>query len=220
MGKRISLPDGRQLDMDVFIEWRPWLWREPVLAALGDLRWLHGKRVLDLGCRYGRMTAFFALCGAEAVGVDLHAEGLTRASEIARQWQVQDRTRFIAYDGNPAALTEGPFDLIFTKSVLISIPNLEEFLASIHTALAPDGRIVFVENVRGGAAAMWLRRNVIHRGRGKYLDRYHGITRAQIPLFQRQFDEILIRRRRCVIYTITGRKHATHGPIENHPACR
>ena len=214
MGKRILL-DGRRVDVDAFIEWRPWLWREPVLEALGDIRSLAGKRVLDLGCRYGRMTVLFALRGAYAVGVDTYAEGLTRAAEFARQWQVEDRTRFIAYDGNLAALGEGQFDLIFTKSVLWSIPNLADMLEQIDAALAPDGRIAFVENVRGGSAVMWLRRYVIHRGRGAYLDRYHGITRAQAPLFQRQFDEVMIRRRRFAIYTITGRKRATHGPIES-----
>ncbi len=220
MGKMIPLPDGRQVDMDAFIEWRPWLWREPVLEALGDLRWLTGKRVLDLGCRYGRMTAFFALCGADAVGVDMYEEGLTRAAETARQWQVQDRTRFIAYKGNPATLEEGPFDLIFTKSVLLSIRNLAEILEQIDAVLAPNGRVAFVENVRGGAAAMWLRRNVIHRGRGAYLDRYHGITREQTLLFNRQFDDVMVRRRRCMIYTITGRKCTTDGPIDNPAPCR
>ena len=220
MGKRIPLPDGRRVDVDTFIEWRPWLWREAVLEALGDLNGLAGKSVLDLGCRYGRMTVFFALCGADAVGVDTYAEGLTRAAEFARQWQVEDRTRFIAYDGNPDALGEGPFDLIFTKSVLWSIPNLAEILEQIDSALAPNGRIAFVENVRGGSGVMWLRRNVIHRGRGAYLDRYHGITREQIPLFQRQFDDVMVRRRRFMIYTITGRKRTTHGSIENHAPCR
>lgn len=220
MGKTIPLPDGRRVDVDAFIEWRPWLWREPVVDALGDLRSLIGKRVLDLGCRYGRMTTLFALCGADAVGVDPYAKGLTRAAEIARQWNVEDRTRFIAYDGNLAALGEGPFDLIFTKSVLWSIPNLAEMLEQIDAALAPDGRIAFVENVRGGSAVMWLRRNVIHRGRGAYLDHYHGITRQQTPLFERRFDDVRVRRRRCMIFTITGRKRTPHGSIENHAPCR
>jgi hypothetical protein len=41
MSRTITLKDGRRLDLDYFVEWRPWLWRRPVLNALaflGDLR--------------------------------------------------------------------------------------------------------------------------------------------------------------------------------------
>jgi 2-polyprenyl-3-methyl-5-hydroxy-6-metoxy-1,4-benzoquinol methylase len=47
---------------------------EPLVEILhqhGDLESIEGLRVLDLGCGFGALTAFFAARGASVTGVDL-----------------------------------------------------------------------------------------------------------------------------------------------------
>lgn len=43
---------------------------------------MNDGKVLDLGCGYGRDTAFFARQGYEVIGVDFSEEGIRKASEL------------------------------------------------------------------------------------------------------------------------------------------
>lgn len=204
MRRKIAIRDGRLLDLSYFVEWRPYLWARPVSRALRFLGDLAGQRVLEIGGRSGRMSSLFALLGAE---VTMLEKGSTeRARAEAAKWGVADRIRLISTDNGWPQVRGETFDVVFTKSVLWSIADLDAFIAQIDRHLAAKGRAVFLENVRGGRFVSWLRDSVVHRGRASWLPEYHGITTEHLDLFRRRFDRIQIRRHCWFVYEIAGYK--------------
>lgn len=202
-----SLPGDNPRELDYFIEWRPYLWRRPVHQALKYLGDLHGRRVLELGGRSGRMTSLFALRGAQVTMVE--RAPLEAAKAEVDKWGLADRVRMIRTQGGLEDLAGETFDVIFTKSVLWSVEHLGGLLDIFQTLLAPGGQVAFVENHRGSPALFWVRRNILHRGRFDYENRYFGITPSQIPLFRERFDDLQVRRHRYFVYTICGQKSAS-----------
>jgi hypothetical protein len=67
-----------------------------------------GDAVLDLGCGEGRDSVFFARLGAVVTGVDLSAEGLTKARRLARAHGVRGRW---VHGSMTSAIPAGAFDL-------------------------------------------------------------------------------------------------------------
>jgi hypothetical protein len=49
MKHTITTVGGRKLDLEYFVEWRPYLWLTPVIHALEFLGDLRNKRVLEIG---------------------------------------------------------------------------------------------------------------------------------------------------------------------------
>jgi len=98
------------------------------------------------------------------------------------------------------------FDMIFTKSVLVTIRDLAPFLGALDGLLADGGRVAFLENWRGGPLLQWARRNVVHRGRFEWEDRYHGVRDDQVPLFRSAFAAVDARRPRFLVWSILGSK--------------
>ncbi len=134
-----------------FVEWGGRNWEMLLRHALsngvgGDLR---GKRVLEIGFRSGKMSSLFALMGADVVGLEVRPKPTRKARKEAETWGVGDHTLFVRYDGNLDAIRDESFDLIFTKSVLVVLPDMESFLAKLREKLKPGGRCLFLENGLG-----------------------------------------------------------------------
>lgn len=197
---------GTALDLSYFVQWRPWLWEEPVRRAMNFLSPLSGRRVLEVGGYCGRMSCFMAVQGAQVTMIDRTIS--ESAQEEVRKWNVSDRVRLIQTGGGMEALSGQTFDAIFTKSVLWSIEHLGDFLKQLDRHLAPGGRVAFVENYRGNSLLMWLRSHVIHRGNFNRENRYFGICPSQFDLFRDIFQDVQIRRHRFLVYSITGRKRS------------
>jgi SAM-dependent methyltransferase len=170
-----------------FVHWRPRLWGPAVRWLLGDAARFRGKRVLEIGSRTGRMACLFGLLGAEVLGVDLPGVSLDGARREAERWGVGDRVRFLNYDGDPATLPEGKFDFVFTKSVLVLIPDRERFLPALAARMRESGELLAAENVAGGPVLNFLRRAVIHRGR-EFVKRSHGVDPAFLAAVDSAFD--------------------------------
>ena len=81
----------QQLDLDYFVHWRPYLWREPVRRMLNFLGDLHGKRLLHIGDTPGRMTSYFAMSGAYVTLADPNPRRHPRAREMGHQGEGQCR---------------------------------------------------------------------------------------------------------------------------------
>ncbi len=159
-----------------FVHWRPRLWVPPVRRLLGDPARFRGKRVLDVGCRTGRMSCLFGLLGAEVLGVDLPGVSLEPARQQAADFGVCDQVQFANYNGDPATLTEGDFDFVFTKSVLVMIPELRRFLTALAPKLKPSGELLAAENLASGWVMHLLRRLIIHRHRdASFMDGVHCV---------------------------------------------
>jgi 2-polyprenyl-3-methyl-5-hydroxy-6-metoxy-1,4-benzoquinol methylase len=161
-----------------FVEWRPRLWAPAIRWLLGDPARFQGKKVLEVGCRDGRMSSLFGLLGAEVLGVDLPDVCLKSARLEAAAAGVGNRVRFQNYNGDPDSLRETEFDFVFSKSTLIMISDLKSFVAALSTKLKPGGELLLAENLAGGFMMQLIRR-VVHRRRGKLLlDRIHGLDPA------------------------------------------
>jgi len=137
-------------------------WENLLRYAIQNLGDLHGKTVLEVGPRFGKMSSCFALLGAHVVGIDTNAAYLKQAEEEGKRWDIQSSVSFFYYDGNLDhcnTLNQLEFDLIFTKSVLVLLGNpLSEFLQKLDKYLKPSGRCVFLENRHGGLVFSLLRR--------------------------------------------------------------
>lgn len=162
--------------LDYFAEWGNPIWSEYIRYAVKNYVGAENfkdKSLLDVGTRYGKMSAFFALLGCRVTGADILTAPLAKARNEAEKFGVSNRINFVVYDGNPDIFDDDSFDFIFTKSVLVMLPDLNDFLIILKRKLKPGGRIISVENGRGSFVINLLRR-FKHRSwdykRAKYFD--------------------------------------------------
>jgi SAM-dependent methyltransferase len=162
---------------------------------------LEAAELLEIGTRYGKLACFFSLMGARVTAVDVRAEPLVAAREEARKWKVQPR--FLEYDGNLDVFPDCSFDVVFTKSVLVVVPELEGFLRKISAKLRPGGRIIFLENGKGGC--LHVLRFLRHRSRELSERRY--FSEAEVGLVQSVFGSVVVKRKLFPpVYLFMGRK--------------
>lgn len=148
-------------NIEYFVEWGARPWRDFTCHALQKcigIENIAGKEVLEIGTRYGKIATLFALLGANVTGIDLYEDFLKKAKDEAIKHNVSDRVNFIQYDGDLDLLEEESFDIIFTKSVLVVIPELEDFLKTASRKLKVGGKIVFIENGYGNFILHSLRK--------------------------------------------------------------
>jgi SAM-dependent methyltransferase len=175
-------------NLGYFVEWgaKPWeKFTHYALSKCIGINNLIGKDVLEIGSRYGKMATLFALLGANVTGIDLYDEFLRTARDEAAKHNVSDRTKFIKYDGDLDLFADESFDIIFTKSVLVVVPELESFLITLGKKLKPDGKIVFIENGYGNIF-LHLLRKYKHKKYDYSNVNYFG--KNDIRLFKRLFD--------------------------------
>lgn len=94
-----------------------------------------GRRVLDLGCRFGALTAFYAK-GNNVVGVDIDREALVHAAEglgIETVWADLD---------DPLPFADDEFDVVVIGEVLEHIREPQRLLGEARRVLQTDGRLV------------------------------------------------------------------------------
>ncbi len=150
------------------------------------------------------MATLFAMHGATVVGIDIARDFEEAATAEASHRGVADRVRFLVDDGRLSSVYGEQFDVVFTKSVLVVIPDRPEYLQRIWDVLRPGGRLVAIENGRGGLVAALLR-----RARRTPWDhrRIAYLADRDIEEFSAIFTPILIRRRRMPpIWLFVGRR--------------
>jgi protein-L-isoaspartate O-methyltransferase len=172
---RIVTPAGRSLELEYFV------WGGPPVISLVKRAIeivgtdLTGRRVLDVGYGHGHMSCLFALLGAQVVGVDTHDAARTEALAQAERWGVSNRVTFSVYSGNPEEIDQAPFDIAFTKSVLLLIDGLEVFLRALSTKLLAHGQVAFIENGFHNSLSI-LSRRIVHWVRGNQATDYPGVA--------------------------------------------
>jgi SAM-dependent methyltransferase len=193
--------------LDYFTEWGGHAWNRLTRIGIADYLGgnLENQHVLELGFRYGRMSCLFALLGARVTALEIHPQFLELARAEARRFGVESQIEFLLYDGTPENLPEQSYDVIFSKSVLILIKDLPDFLTGIEQRLAVHGKVVFIENGLGGPLLRFARR-IKHYGRWDYTEADY-ITKEQIDLVRSLFDiERLVHTRIPPIYLFCGTK--------------
>jgi 2-polyprenyl-3-methyl-5-hydroxy-6-metoxy-1,4-benzoquinol methylase len=178
-------------DLDYALEWRQNLWRPTVRWLLGDVRRFEGMRVLELGCRRGRMTCYFASLGAYCDGADVDSRPLEVAREEADRWNVAERTNFIHVSPDLSELAAEKYDFIFTKSVLIMMGQLDLSLERIASLLKPNGEYLAAENSSGGLLLFLYRQLMWHTRPAA--SSFSGLNKQSIEQFHKYFQTVTYR---------------------------
>src|SRR5215467_5232058 len=116
---------------------------DSVSAALLDLLGpVAGLRVLDIACGHGRLTRELARRGAEAVGIDVSGNLLSKARE--REQDEPLGIRYVHADvTTPGSLDDRQFDKVTCSFGLSDIDNLDGAIATVSLALRPGGQFAF-----------------------------------------------------------------------------
>ena len=161
--KTITL-DALPEPLDYFTEWGASSWTKMLEKGIGELNGnLEGRRVLEIGCRRGRVSSLFAMLGAEVVGVDVSSQHLEEARAEAVRWGVEDRVTIQKCSPMLEELEPSSFDLVFAKSVLVMVQPLPPLIDRIKELLVPDGRVLFIENGTGSLPIRLARRVRHHK---------------------------------------------------------
>jgi 2-polyprenyl-3-methyl-5-hydroxy-6-metoxy-1,4-benzoquinol methylase len=191
--------------LDYCLEWRAWLWRKAAITLLAPFERFKGKRVLEVGARFGKMSCLLASAGATVTGMDVAADAIEKARLEAARWGVEDRVRFAAYDGDGRNLPPGPFDVIFSKSVLVLIrkDRLPDLLSQLRSRLAPDGAGLFLENANNWFLDL-LRKHVVHRREKKWDTVHWGFYPANLSIVETAFGPLRVQRFNSIVWAIRG----------------
>jgi SAM-dependent methyltransferase len=93
-----------------------------------------GRRVLDLGCRYGALTRAYVE-GNEVVGVDVDREALAEAAKLGIEtvWADVDE---------PLPFADSTFDVVVAGELLEHVRSPDAVVAEARRLLRADGRVV------------------------------------------------------------------------------
>jgi SAM-dependent methyltransferase len=93
-----------------------------------------GRRVLDLGCRYGALTQAYAR-GNEVTGVDVDREALVEAAKLGidTQWADVDE---------PLPFADASFDVVVAGELLEHVRDPARLIAEARRVLRPGGQLV------------------------------------------------------------------------------
>lgn len=102
-----------------------------------------GKKILDLGCGKGLMSAYLAKQGAHVVGVDIGSDLVAFANQVAHGNNV--RCKFITTSANKLPLPDEHFDSVIVLGVLHHLPeeDIAPTIQEIYRVLK-DGGICFI----------------------------------------------------------------------------
>ncbi|MDB5452165.1 MAG: Methyltransferase protein [Caulobacteraceae bacterium] len=102
----------------------------------------HGKRLLDIGCNWGRWSIAAARKGYEVVGIDPALGAVMAARRIARRMGLD--IRHVVADGRFLPFKDASFDAAYSYSVLqhFARKDAEATLAGVGRVLRPGGLAV------------------------------------------------------------------------------
>ena len=109
----------------------------------GHLEFTDGMRIADLGCGTGKQL--FALAervspDTELIGVDISADAVSEVNDRARrEGRSNVRALRASLDDCPAALPDGPFDLLLSTYAVYYSRDLMRLLERLREALSPGG---------------------------------------------------------------------------------
>jgi SAM-dependent methyltransferase len=111
----------------------------PLFGALIDFAALRGKRVLEIGCGLGAVSAELARQQARVTALDLTWTGV---SAVARRFAL-DRLCGAAVQGDAMHLpfADSSFDFVWSWGVLLHAPDLGGAVAEIRRVLKPGGEL-------------------------------------------------------------------------------
>lgn len=152
------------------VEWDVPNWSRAIEAwkCGGSKDNLKGKRVLDLGGRFGGLSLYFALSGATVICSDLEfiKDGsVENAKALHNKYGVSSLITYEDIDATDIPY-ENEFDIICFKSIMGGVgydnnyENQLKMMQQIRKALKPGGKCYFVENLVGCRLVQFLRKKL------------------------------------------------------------
>jgi 2-polyprenyl-3-methyl-5-hydroxy-6-metoxy-1,4-benzoquinol methylase len=114
-----------------------------ILSEHGGLDSIAGLRMLDLGCGFGALSAFFAAQGASVIGVDQNEDRFEVGRSVAAEHGLE--MEFQAGKMQSLDLPDRGFDLVVENNSLCYVVPRDDrraALAESHRVLRPGGRLV------------------------------------------------------------------------------
>jgi cyclopropane-fatty-acyl-phospholipid synthase len=159
-----------------------------------------GMRVLDIGCGWGGMGLTLARdFGAEVTGVTLSREQHAMANARAEKAGLSDKARFELMDYRDVA---GQFDRIVSVGMFehVGVPHYDEYFASVHRLLRPDG-IALIHTIGRagppGATSPWITKYIFPGGycpamseATAAIERHHLVT-TDVEVWRLHYAETL-----------------------------
>lgn len=124
--------------------------REATVELAGLANPTPGQRVLDLGSGLGGSARYLATeWGCRVDGVDVTAEYVDVANELAKRVGLSERVRFSIADALALPFPDGCFDLVWTEHVQMNIADKARFYGEIRRVLKRGGRLAFHDVLLG-----------------------------------------------------------------------
>jgi 2-polyprenyl-3-methyl-5-hydroxy-6-metoxy-1,4-benzoquinol methylase len=105
-----------------------------------------GKRILELGCGTGRITAELATAGAEVLATDISAQMIDVARERVAAANLQSRVAFGVVDVFSTSLDTRGFDYVLALNVVSRLTHPDKAIFNVARTLGDDACFVFSFN--------------------------------------------------------------------------
>ena len=155
-----------------------------------------GRRVLDLGCRYGALTSAYAKDN-DVVGVDVDREALAEAAQLGIE------TRWADVD-EPLPFDEASFDVVVAGELLEHVRDPAGLVGEARRVLRPGGQ--FVASVPNAFRLKNRLRFLLGRKPEDDPTHLHMFSPADIDRLLEDFDE-------PHVHFIAGRFVPIHGAL-------
>ena len=112
------------------------------------------ERLLDIGSGLGGPARYLAMvCGCRVTGIDLTAEFVTVAIELARRSGLAGQVDFKQASALDLPFADGSFDLAWSQNVAMNIADRPRYYAEMRRVLRPGGRLAIQDVAQGPAGA-------------------------------------------------------------------
>ncbi len=114
-------------------------------AIPGLLKLSAASHVLEIGFGSGRYALHLAeVVGCSVTGLDLNANGVATAGELARYSGLEARVHFRQHDvSNDLPFERGSFDAAFSNDTFCHVPDRPKLLRELYRVLRPGSRLLF-----------------------------------------------------------------------------
>ena len=161
---------------------------------------VRGKRVLDVGCSFGRHLLGFSRHQANAYGIDFQDRYLRLSRTFAAHHDVPT-PRVARARAERLPFRTGSFDVVFSRLVLNYVSDIDQTLTEFVRVLAPNGILVLIVEPLETQIRELMTRKWIRNSRNIGFTLFGLLNTALVELGGRQ---LIIRRK--------GRMHAQHSP--------
>ncbi len=110
------------------------LWTREINGVIGIKKRL---RVLDIGTGSGYMALLLASQGHSVTGIDLCDSMIAAAKQLRTQLQLE--AEFLTADAEALPFADNSFDLLITRNLTWTLPNLQQAYAEWFRVLKPQG---------------------------------------------------------------------------------